>query len=200
MVNGRVTADASIYHIEYDDQQFFFFIDTFTSLIVNADETTIDGLELELAMRVSEQLALYASYGFTDGEITKDDNPPDANFGSFVGNVSPGAHRYTLNLGADYTLPLGVSGFEWTTRVDFERRGPIYYEFNNRDKTQPVNLVNIRTAIQNEVWSLAFFARNLSNEQYPLTAETLVSDLGPGRVFRLPSRPRFYGVEVSYNF
>ena len=200
LVDGRITADASIYHIEYEDQQFFFFIDTFTSLIVNADETTIDGLELEIAMRISEQLDLYAGYGFTDGEITEDNNPPDANFGSFVGNVSPGSHRYTLNLGAQYTVPLGGSGLEWTARADFERRGPIYYEFNNRDKTQPVDLVNIRTAIQNESWSLAFFARNLTNEQYPLTAESLVPDLGPGRVFRLPSRPRFYGVELSYNF
>ena len=200
LVDGRITADASIYHIEYEDQQFFFFIDTFTSLIVNADETTIDGLELEINMRISEQLDLYASYGFTDGEITEDNNPPDANFGSFVGNVSPGSHRYTLNLGAQYSIPLGGSGLEWTTRADFERRGPIYYEFNNRDKTQPVDLVNIRTALQNETWSLAFFARNLTNEQYPLTAESLVPDLGPGRVFRLPSRPRFYGVELSYHF
>lgn len=200
LVDGRVTADASVYHIEYDDQQFFFFIDTFTSLIVNADETAIDGFELEVAMRVSERLDLYAGYGFTDGEITEDDNPPDANFGSLVGNVSPGAHRYTLNLGAQYTLPLGGTGLEWTTRADFERRGPIYYELNNRDKTQPVDLVNIRTAVQNESWSLAFFARNLTDEQYPLTAETLVPDLGTGRVFRLPSRPRFYGVEVSYSF
>ena len=200
LVDGRITADASIYHIEYEDQQFFFFIDTFTSLIVNADETTIDGLELEIAMRISDQLDLYASYGFTDGEITEDNNPPDANFGSFIGNVSPGSNRYTLNLGAQYTVSLGGSGLEWTTRADFERRGPIYYEFNNRDKTQPVDLVNIRTAIQNESWSLAFFARNLTNEQYPLTAESLVPDLGPDRVFRLPSQPRFYGIELSYHF
>ena len=200
LVDGRITADASIYHIEYEDQQFFFFINTFTSLIVNADETTIDGLELEIAMRISEQLDLYASYGFTDGEITEDNNPLDANFGSFLGNVSPGSNRYTLNLGAQYTLSLGGSGLEWTTRADFERRGPIYYEFNNRDKTQPVDLVNIRTAIQNESWSLAFFARNITDEQYPLTAESLVPDLGPGRVFRLPSQPRFYGVELSYHF
>lgn len=200
LVDGRITADASFYHIEYEDQQFFFFIDTFTSVIVNADETTIDGLELELAMRISEQLDLYASYGFTDGEITEDENPPDVYFGNFEGNVSPGSNRYTLNLGAAFTFPLGGSGLEWTTRADFERRGPIYYEFNNRDKSQPVDLVNIRTAIQNENWSLAVFARNLTNEQYPLTAESLVPDLGPDRVFRLPSRPRFYGVELSYHF
>ena len=217
LVDGRITADASIYHIEYDDQQFFFFIDTTTSLIVNAAETTIDGLELEIAMRISEQLDLYANYGFTDGEITNDDitndditndetmddnnpPPPDANFGRFIGNVSPGTNRYTLNLGAQFAVSLGGSGLEWTTRVDFERRGPIFYEFNNRDKTQPVDLVNIRTAIQNDSWSLAFFARNLTNEQYPLTAESLVPDLGPDRVLRLPSRPRFYGVELSYLF
>ena len=200
LVDGTVSLDASVYHIEYEGQQFFFFIDTFTSLIVNADETNIDGAEVELAIRLSDRTNLYANVGFTDGEITQDSNPLDANFGSFIGNVSPGTHRYTLNLGGNYVYPIGNSGLEWVTRIDFERRGPIYYEFNNRDKTGPVNLLNIRTAIQNESWSFSAFVRNATDERYPLTAESLVSDLGPGRVFRLPNRPRFFGVEASYNF
>ena len=200
LADGRILADASLYHIKYDDQQFFFFIDVFNSLIVNADETTIDGAEVELTMRLSDRLDLYANFGFTDGEITEDRNPPDANFGSFIGNSSPGAHRYTLNLGVQYVQPIAGSGFEWATRVDFERRGPIYYEFNNRDKTGPVDLLNVRTAIRNDAWSFSAFARNLTDERYPLTAETLVPDLGPGRVFRLPSRPRFFGIEVAYAF
>ena len=200
LADGRIQADASVYHMKYDDQQFFFFIDVFNSLIVNAEETTIDGAELELTMRLAGGLDLYANFGFTDGEITKDDNPPDANFGSFIGNSSPGSHRYSLGLGAQYVHAVAGTGFEWATRVDFERRGPIYYEFNNRDRTGPVDLLNVRTAVRNDAWSFSAFVRNLTDERYPLTAETLVPDLGPGRVFRLPSRPRFFGLEVAYRF
>ena len=194
MSDGRVRMNAAIYHIDFSNQQFFFFPDEFTSLIQNADKTKIDGAELEFTALVSEGLSLIANFGYVHTEITA--NAPDAFGDTFVGNTSPGVNEYTVNLAVDYTV--AHSGdLEWSSRVDYERRGPIYYEFNNFHRTTAKNLINLRTAIQTDIWSIAAFMRNATDERYPLTAEAF---LGADTVFRLPSSKRFYGVEASYRF
>jgi len=194
LADGRLIANGSLYFINYEDQQFFAFFDAFTSAIVNADATDIYGVELELAFNVNDYLELFGTFGYVDGEISE--NAPDANGDTFIGNTSPGSNEYTANFAAVYTVPIG-GNLDWVSRIDYEKRGEIFYEFNNFHRTAPTDFVNLRTAVESDNWSFSLFARNATDERYSLTAESF---LGSDTVFRLPSSKRRYGGEFTYKF
>ena len=193
-LENRLRWSGSIYRIGYEGQQFFRFEDEFVSAIVNADETVILGAEIEVDAVLSDAIAVYASWGYVDAEITQ--NEPDFEGNTFVGNTSPGVHRSTINLGLDGSLPMSD---EWdiAARLDYERRGSIYYELNNLHMSGPKAFVNARLAAQSERWFVAAYVRNATDERYPLTAESF---LGPEVVFRLPSGRRSFGVEAGLRF
>ncbi len=194
-LEGRAYVNLSLYRTNYQGQQFFSFVDPLTSLIVNAAKTTIKGVELETTARVAEGFQVFASYAYIDGKITA--NAPDAFGDTFVGNYSPGINRYTANVGLQLERTLFAGRTSWITRFDYELRGPIYYELNNLQHSSSKTLLNLRTAWRTGPLTLAAYGRNLTNERYPLTAESF---LGPDVAFRLGSRPRTYGVEATYDF
>ena len=82
-LDNRFRWSGSIYRIDYDGQQFFRFEDEFVSAIVNADETRIVGAELDVKAILSEAVAVYGSWGYTDAEIAQ--NEPDFEGNTFVG-------------------------------------------------------------------------------------------------------------------
>ena len=193
-VGNRFRWNGSIYRIDYEGQQFFRFEDEFVSAIVNADETRITGAEMDVRAIFSDTFAVYASWGYTDAEITS--NEPDFEGNTFVGNTSPGVHRSTAYLGVDTTFPIAGER-DITAWIDFERRGSIYYELNNHHQSSPKTFVNARVAVEGELWSVGAYVRNATDERYPLTAESF---LGPEVVFRLPSGRRAMGIEATLRF
>lgn len=193
-LDNRFRWSGSIYRIDYDGQQFFRFEDEFVSAIVNADETRIVGAEIDVKAILSEAVAVYGSWGYTDAEIAQ--NEPDFEGNTFVGNTSPGVHKSTAYLGIDVRVPM-TGEWDVTARIDYERRGSLYYELNNLHRSGPKSFVNARLAVQGESWFAAAYVRNATDERYPLTAESF---LGPEVVFRLPSSRRVMGVETAWRF
>lgn len=190
---GRFTLNAAAFHITFDEQQFFFIeLDPPSQNVINIAKTRINGLELELAGNVTDNLSLSASFGITDADIKDFDGS-----GSFEGNRSPQNYKSTFNIAVQHTLPLS-GGLELMTRVDYENRGSVQWDIQNSLGTPSKNYLNARMFVQSETWSIGAFVTNATNEQAPTQA--IPNVFGPGAHLRIPSQRRMYGVEARIRY
>jgi iron complex outermembrane receptor protein len=96
-LDRRLNVGASVYRTESENSYFFVFLAAnSTQNLGNIPKVTYKGAELELNARFTDQWTGYASYGYTDSEITE--APAGTNF---KGNQAPLVSRSTLNLGTE---------------------------------------------------------------------------------------------------
>ena len=109
-----------------------------------------------------------------------------------------GVPEWTANLAFQYTRRLSGNwsgNWELFARADWRYQG----DFLINDggflfDIDPVNLVNAKLGVENDNWSAAAYVENALDEQF-------ASDPGfIGYFIRTYSRPRSWGVELSYRF
>jgi iron complex outermembrane receptor protein len=189
-------------------------------VVSNIDEVEISGAELGLRYRVTDNLSFYAGANVTDSEIQANSSRPDT-----VGNVSPYTPDFTVNAGANLVLPV-TSSFDFFARVDAQLIGETWFhtvqEGSRPTIFQPLfelgfgpgagalgtadfsnalrdsySTVDIRVGFSGETWTLAAFALNVTDEQYP---EEIIPAPEFGGTFDHPNARRRYGVELSMKF
>ena len=187
--DNRMKLSASFFNTDVTDQHYFLFFATGSGqAIINIDEVDLLGVEVDMSARVADGLDIYAAYGYTDSEIKAYTADP-----SFVGNKAPYVPKFTFNAGFQFRKPL-FGNVGWFTRLDFERRGPQYWDPNNSSSRSALNLLNLRGGIESldGKWALTGWARNATDKTY--NSEFVLG----GIVHRAP--PVSYGIEILYNF
>lgn len=185
LADGRLTFNGALFHIDYSDQQVTSVIPTppfrITNNIPSAD---INGVELEFNWSMDDNWTVNGGIGYLDSEINQLEIALDA------------VPKWTTNLGIEYAVNV-------TGDYDFVLRGDWRYQDNFILTRSPdtfqidgIHLINVRAGIEGETWALRAFVNNLADEQFA----TDVSNLGPGFIIRSFSKPRAYGVELSYRF
>jgi iron complex outermembrane receptor protein len=196
----RLDANLSVFYTQAKGSYFFVFDpNTSTQNLGNLDKVDYKGFELELRALLAPGLDGYLAYGYTDSEIKESDRDPND-----VGNQAPLVSRYSLNLGLQYRKDLNVaSGWSWFVRSDYDVTGPTWFYPDNFTERDPVKLLNLRTGIEQEHWSVTAWAKNLTDEDYN-------SEWSPGPqffpnpgytnnfVFKAP--PRRWGLDFAYRF
>jgi iron complex outermembrane receptor protein len=179
-LEGRLSINTALYHIDYSDQQFTFITPNppFRAS-TNIPKTSIDGAEVEIAARPSARLSLTAAVGVSDARVAD-------------GTEAPNTPKYTFNLGASYEYPVTAS-LAWRSRVDFRRQGAYYLEQGNAFSVDPKDFINLRTSLNWNKWSVGLWVENLLDER----------QVGELAIFssysiRLSSLPRTYGIEFQY--
>jgi len=223
LLGGRMELEGAAYHTTVDNMQFFeFMVGTFGLLRVvsNIDEVEISGVELGLRYRVTDNLSLYAGANVTDSEIQANSSRPDT-----VGNVSPYTPDFTVNAGVNLVLPV-TSSFDFFARVDAQLIGETWFhtvqEGSRPTIFQPLfelgfgpgagalgtadfsnalrdsySTIDIRAGFSGETWTLAAFALNVTDEQFP---EEIIPAPEFGGTFDHPNARRRYGIELSMKF
>ena len=84
-------------------------------------------------------------------------------------------------------------------RLDYEYKGKKYWQIDNWDVQDSVNLINARLGVGGEQWSATLWVRNLFDEEYytdynPAEFTGSLTDIG------FPAQPRSYGIDLSYSF
>lgn len=192
-MNNRLILNGAFYYAFVDNYQFFFLsLEAGGQVISNIDEVDIYGVELEAQAVLTDYWSAYASIGTTNTEIQADDTFPNA-----VGNKTPRTTEYTFNLGSQYRPPLfdDVFGF---LRVDFERRGDRYWQLDNADIQQPLNLLNVRVGLETDTWGLYAWGRNILDEEY--YADFTPTEFSGLVDFGFPAQPAVYGLEARLRF
>ncbi|MFM9745263.1 TonB-dependent receptor domain-containing protein, partial [Streptomyces brasiliscabiei] len=94
----RFTIDANVFYTQFKDSQRAVtdYLDgrAFGSIIVNADEATSYGVELNAAYSANEQLSLYGGLGLLETDISEFN---DYRGESFIGNEFSKAPGYMFN-------------------------------------------------------------------------------------------------------
>ena len=204
-LDRKVSANASLFYIDYTNLQVGFVGADSVVTTVNAAAARNYGAEIELRARpiTGLEVELFATYlnaryrKFTSGDYRQNFAQVD-----LKGNHLSNAPNYTVRLAASYDMPVGEIGslnlhgdINWQDRVYFT-------EFNNADATQGgYSMVNAgaRFTDVTKRWSVDVWGRNLTDRfvisnniiTAPLFSSVRVGSLAP---------PKTYGVTVGYQF
>lgn len=193
-LENRLSLNGAVYYSFVKDFQFFFLsLAQGGQIISNIDRVEIFGVELEAQARLADGLDVFAGLGTTDSEI-KENGP----FPTSVGNHTPKMTDLSLNLAAQYRFPVAGDIFAFM-RVDYERRGERYWQVDNLDVQDPLDLVNFRAGFETDRWGLYAWGRNITGEDfYTDFNPTEFTGLGYDIGFR--GQPGAYGAEARIRF
>jgi iron complex outermembrane recepter protein len=192
--NDRLTFNGAVYYSFVEDYQFFFLsLAAGGQIISNIDRVEIFGVEFEAQANLVEGWQVYAGLGTTDTEIKE--NIP---FPTSVGNHTPKTTDLSLNLGSQYRFAVINDIFAFL-RIDYERRGERFWQVDNLDVQDPLDLLSFRAGFETDRWGLYAWGRNITDEEYytdfnPTEFTGLGFDIG----FR--GQPATYGVEARVRF
>lgn len=199
---GWVSADLAAFHSRYSDLQVSQIVDGLPQT-TNAASSRIHGVELSTTLRPIANLTLSGSFAYVQAEFRNfvQNDPLSGLVRDLDGNQLPGAPRYSSNLFASYTVPVGnnsidlVGEWNWHDRIYFS-------EFNSRQVSQPaVSTFNasIRFNDGDGRWYMEAFGKNLTNEL--IATQKWITGAGFGSmVLGNLASPRLYGVSLHYNF
>ena len=189
-LDRRLTVDGDVFYTKSKNGYFFVFIAADSTQNLGNLSATYKGAELSVTARPTDQLNLYAGFGYTDSRITAMADP------TVIGNQAPLVSKNTINAGAEYKQPLG-NGLNGTVRLDYQEIGRTWWEPYNITSRDPVNLVDMRVGLQAEKWTVTAWSKNLTNKIY--NAEFSPGNVG-GAGFLWRALPRRYGVDLDYRF
>ena len=193
-MNNRLILNGAIYFSKSDDFQYFFVDATTASQIIgNIEKVDIFGIELEAQALVADGLQIFAGIGTTDTEIKANALDP-----STVGNKTPKTTDYNANFGFQYNAPL-TDSLDLLIRGDWEKRGDKFWQIDNIDVQESLDLVSFRVGVENDRFGLFFNAANILGEKYyadynPANFAGLTEDIG----FR--AQPSTWSVEATFKF
>jgi iron complex outermembrane recepter protein len=195
----RLRLNGDFYYYRYSNlQSQYTSVATGASYFETAQHATVYGAEFTADAAVTRQLTVSAgvdllhtrfdqyisngSYEVIDGL----DTPVQGL--NLAGNHLTHSPPFTLNVGADWRLPLADGG-NVTSSLHFYHSGKYYFDVTNREYQTPYSTLNGRVVwnLADHLTSLGVWANNLTNEKYLAVAvETAFGDdgqLAPPRTF-----------------
>ncbi|MEM9533080.1 MAG: TonB-dependent receptor [Pseudomonadota bacterium] len=183
--SNRFSVYGALFRIDYSEQQFGTIIGGPPfRLTTNIPAVDIDGLELELLSRPTDNWTLSAGYGYVDAEESSN------------GFAAPNVPEYTLNISSDYAFPVGQN-LDGSFRIDWRRQGSWYlarqelYEVSERD------YLNVRVSVAGEAWTVTAFGTNVLDEFQPNEFGLIDGTVG---IVKSWSGGRQFGLEATYSF
>jgi iron complex outermembrane recepter protein len=184
LADGRVAFNGAAYYTESENGYFFVFLAANSTQNLGNLDARYKGFELEMNWSATDNLSLYASYGYTDSDITDMEDP------LVKGNEAPLVSRNTANAGFQYDVPVG--GLDLSFRVDYRYTGRTWWEPYNTTSRDPIDIVDARVSLGDERWTATLWGKNLTDEEYN-------QEFSPGG-FLFKALPIRYGIEFEYNF
>lgn len=221
-LDNKLKLNAAIFQTEVEDNQFFeFFAGPFGLLraVTTIDKLEIRGFELDVEAEVTDSFKVFAGLGLLDSEIKENRNRPLS-----VGNTAPQSPDESFTMGFSYEQAVG-DDYYLVTRVDYQYTGETFFHtlqgeetptiwdffgtlgggvppgphpqnFNNA-KRDAFSTVNARIALEADMWTLALYGKNITDEEY---LQEVIPAPEFGGSFIHPSALAEYGVEFTYRF
>ena len=203
---GNTTLNLTAYYQEIHDYQLNAF-NGFNFITRNIPEAISQGVELELASRITDNLTLSGGVTYNDAYYdstvvfnTLDPVPNTVTAGtpfSFAPEwVGTGAIQYEMPLGGDMRAMFYLDArYNSEYRTQTLNRDPL-----GRTDNGSYTILNGRIGIgpDNERWSLELWGRNLTDEFYYVGA--FVPPLQSGTYVIYPNEPQTYGVTLRARY
>ena len=196
LLDKRLLLNASVYYADSRDFQYFFTnAATGAQFIANIDKVHIKGLDLDFTWLPVAGLQVDGGVGTTDSRIRANAAQP-----ATVGNYTPKASPWKVNLGLQYTTALAsdLSGY---ARFDVEERSRRYWQIDNADVQKEMTLMNLRLGVSTakEAWSGYLFVKNLGDKKYYADYNPAAYS-GLGYAIGARAEGRQYGIGGKYRF
>ncbi len=196
LFDGTTRFNGTLFYYDYQDYQSFLFTGV-SGVVINADAETI-GVELELQTSPIEGLDLLLSGGWFDAEVQ---DVPLRIGGPIRKDVDP---TY-----APEVQIAGLARYEWPlfggyARVqgNFSYSDSYFYNLRNFDADQFDSYTMVDAIIgwssEDRSWDASLAFRNITDERAGIQGFDLATLCGCNEISFRP--PRWWGIEVQYNF
>lgn len=199
LLDRKVTLNAAAFYINWKNVIQRVQPSCGFAFLTNVGDATNKGVEIELSTRLVQGLDVSFGLGYTHAEFTKITNPfSPVQEGDRVQQVP----KWTFTTSGQYSFPL-TGELEGFIRADYSYQSNSL-SGNNSIGTPRIrpswSLVNVRAGIYRNVWELAAFVDNLTNEHINLADNKSLAAEHPARPRIVTNRPRTIGVEARVNF
>lgn len=220
LMDGRGTASVAAYFIDYDQRQIETQIPAanagIVELINNVGDSKQFGVEAEVSVAVSEQLALSFSAGWIEAEwdsgtrVVVGGDPANPEYKDIGGDTPPVTPDFSWNVAADYSVPL-ANGMDFIASGQISHNGKYTgLRLSDPAGVSVVNpsftLVGVQAGIAGENWELMLNVENLTDEDYYTDVQTfpdfffLDGDADSIIVIGTLGQPRLVTASFSYSF
>jgi outer membrane receptor protein involved in Fe transport len=190
---------AVIFHSNRKDQQVLISTqvdpnnpNTFTFLTQNAAEGVNNGVELEMDIRLSENLDMFMNFGLLKTEIKSWKSRPE-----IEGRAQAHAPEKSYAIGFNW-YPSEKSNLSF----DMVGKSSFYYDDSHDNKSKSYSITNINYSYFNGQWTYSIWGRNIFDRYYS-TRGFYFGNEAPYFIDTLYERhgdPRHLGVTVRYDF
>lgn len=161
--DSRYTLAASLFYIDWKDQQAVIYTTPFTRVYRNAAAAASKGFEIEGTAALTDEIGLRLGYGYTSASY---DNFVDRVMGrDYSGNPLPFAPRHSLTAGLAFEREL-ENGVLVKAGLDYTFRSSYSFTSDNGYRQSPTHLVDARIGVEKDGWSATLWAKNLTDETY----------------------------------
>lgn len=191
----RVRLNLAAFQLDFKDLQVEQLDDVLlTTVVANAADARIRGVEGELTVAVTQNLTLSGSGSIIDAKYL--DYIDQGRNLDFTGNKLPRTSDFQYSVAADHTLPLGTN-LALRTHVDYVYQDAFFYGPDNTNAEPGYGLLNARIGIgaADNGWALSIWAKNLTNRLYRVSVIPFLGDESS-----LYGAPRTYGLRLSTRF
>lgn len=167
VLDGRLSFDASLYHISWKDTQISLFDpDSGQNYFTNGSEAKSDGVELSLQLIVSEALRVDGWVAWNNAELTEALPAESTAFGR-KGTRLPYSSELSASVSADYEFPLaGKTGFVGSTLSYIDDRvGAFLGDATPREVFPSYTQIDIHGGIEWDQWTVNVYVNNLSDRR-----------------------------------
>ncbi len=206
LYQGRLVANLAYFYSDYKDLQVTSFgreaeTGFFQTLFTNAAEARIQGVEIELSARPTQQLALQAAAGFLDAEYR--------DFETLVNGVTTdvsdrdliNSPKWNAHIAAHYRRPV-TRGLELVLNGDINYRGKVANEITDSPQLRQGSYVLLNATIAlasvDGRWELRAGGRNLSDKTIIVQGFNLSEFPGVETAFF--GTRRSYDLRLFYHF
>jgi iron complex outermembrane receptor protein len=162
-VDGRVSLNAAVFSIDWDDLQLNIPDPAVPAqfYIANVGGATSRGIELELGARAAPGIDLFTAVGYTHARFAEGSS---SNGVDVEGNKIPNTPDYTASAGLQYSRTLGNTTI--TARGDAVFYGAFQYDDQNSLGQDAYSLVNFRLGVTGRYFLGEMLIRNAFDTRY----------------------------------
>lgn len=209
LFDGRASLNGAVFYSEYNDFQRSFLRATPTGFInetLNTD-ATIYGAEVDLAVKLTDNFSLSASYGYQDSSYDDYQNAPinstqGLEIVDLTGQALPFVPKHSATMGFQYGQQ--ISG-DWSLRVTTDVQYRSSYQVTDSVGADPETLVRSSVVVNPSIgfenerhqFKVILRANNLFNETYRTGVDFNTFD---GSVGQAISAPRVVSVQLRKDF
>jgi iron complex outermembrane receptor protein len=206
-LNHRLRVNGAAYHYNYDNIQVGRYVNS-NEAIYNGASAKIYGADFDIEAVLPGGFSVFGGFAYTHATFSNFSNadffgpvggcvPPPGGIcsGSATGKRLPFSPDSTVNVGANYKVPLAGGNMEWS--AVYYRTAKFYAAPDNIGYQPAYDLINASVAWidQSDRFSVKLWGKNLGNTVYAVS----LLEAGQGLVDALGA-PRTYGITVGTKF